>query len=150
MIEELPCAMLANGPGVHKGGRPFERLHQVGHDRVLHQDGHRARDSQILRRNRLAARARADDDAAEPFAHIGQTGRQRENRHHFAGDGNVKAGDALVAFLIIAQVDLNLAEVAVVDVHNPLPRDAFRIDVEPEETAHVLRIQVGEVIGFDA
>ena len=68
---------------VNERGRAFESLHQVRHDRVFHQDGHRAGDAQIFGGNRFAANARADHDAAQARADIFDAGRQAEDRHDF-------------------------------------------------------------------
>ncbi len=40
----------------------------------------------------------ADHHAAQPLAHIGQAGGQRQDRHDLAGHGDVEAGDAREAF----------------------------------------------------
>ena len=57
-------------PGVDKGRLPFQCLHQVRMQRVFHQHRHRAGHLQVFERDRLLARAVADDDAADTLAQI--------------------------------------------------------------------------------
>ncbi len=136
--------------GVHERGRAFECLHQVGEQGVFHQNRHRAGNTQVFGGNRFAFGVRADDDAAEAFAHIFDARRQRENRHHFRSNRNIVPGDALVAFFFITQTNLNFAEQAVVNIDDAHPRDRCRVNVEPEQTAFVFRVQVGKFVRFDA
>ena len=78
--------------GMHKGRRAFQRLHQVGHDGVLHQDGQRAAHTEVVGGDGLAVAVGADHHASQPLAHIGQAGGERQDRHDFAGHGDVEAG----------------------------------------------------------
>ncbi len=80
--------------GMHERRRALDGLHQIGHDGVLHQDRQRAADAEIVGGDRLARAAGADHHAAQAFAHIGQAGGQRQDRHDLAGHGDVEAGDA--------------------------------------------------------
>ena len=78
MMEELPWAMLANGPAVDEGRAALQGLHQVGHEGVLHQHGHGAGDAQVLGRDGFALLVRAEDDAAQALAQVLQAaGRAR-------------------------------------------------------------------------
>ena len=125
-------------PGVHQRRCAFQRLHQRRHDGVLHQDGHRAGDAQVLGGHRVAGIAAADDDTAQPLAHVLEAGGERQDRHHFAGYGDVVAGLARHTILLGSQADNDLAQRAVVDIHNPVPGDRIRVDVQRLEAGYFL------------
>ena len=61
-----------------------------------------------------------------------------------------KPVDALVAFLRVAQADLDAAQEPVVDVEHALPGDARGIDVEPEQAAHLVGGEVVVALRLDA
>ena len=79
---------------MNEGGRAFERLHEIGHQRVLEQDGHRAMRLQISRGHRLLVIVQADDDLGEPILQIVEIAGEAEDRHDFGGDGDVEAAFA--------------------------------------------------------
>ena len=57
---------------VDEGGRPFQSLHQVGLDGVLHQHGQRASHTQIFSGDGFAFFVRGNDHLAKAVAHICQ------------------------------------------------------------------------------
>ena len=59
-------------PGMDEGGRAFQRLHQVGLMRVLHQHGQRTGRADVLGRDRLAGPVQCRYHAAEALAHVRQ------------------------------------------------------------------------------
>ena len=128
-------------PGVHRRRLPLHRLHQVGHDGVLHQDRRRARHAQVFHRHRLARLAGADHAAADAFAQILQAGGQRQDRHDLRRHGDVVARDPRVPLLVRPQPDLDLAQEAVADVDHPVPGDARRVDVQDGKARPFLRRQ---------
>ncbi len=128
--------------GVNERGRAFERLHQVGLNRVLHQHGQRAAGADIVRRDRLAGLARADDHRAQFLAHVRKAGGEREDGHDLAGDRNVVAGHAGHALFLGTLADGDLAQHAVVGIGYAAPGDAVRIDIEMCEPETLFRRQI--------
>ena len=59
---------------VHQAGGAFERLHQVGLDRVLHQRGHRAFRMQVTREDWLACVGIGDQNVTEALFQVVQVG----------------------------------------------------------------------------
>ena len=94
---------------VDKDGRALERLHDVGLDRVLHEDRERTRATNVVARDRFSRRRLSDDHASEtvahevlrasvaarhatrendsPFAHVGKIVREGEDSHRLGRDG---------------------------------------------------------------
>ncbi len=107
-------------------------------------------DAEVLGRHGLSGTALADDDPAQPLAHVGQARGQGQDGHDLAGHGDVEARFADHALLFGAQPDLDAAEEAVVDVDDPVPGDARRVDVEPEDAALLLGVEVVGIGLFDA
>ena len=68
---------------MHEGGRAFQRLHEVGLQRVFQQYGHGAGGADILRGDRLSVAGIGDDNSADALFEIIQITRQTEDRHHF-------------------------------------------------------------------
>jgi hypothetical protein len=84
--------------GVNERGRALDGLHQIGHDGVLHQDRQRAARADVVGGNRFAGVVAADHHAAQAIAHVGQVGRQRQDRHDLARHRDVESRDAREAF----------------------------------------------------
>ncbi len=76
---------------VDEGRRAFQRLHQVGRQRVLEQRGHRALRLDVGGAHRFALAGIADDDVAEPLLEVFEIAGEAEDRHHLGGDGDVEA-----------------------------------------------------------
>ena len=115
---------------VDEGGRAFQRLHQVRRDRVLQQRGHRAVRVQIAGADRLTVARIGDDDVAEPLLQILEILGEAEDRHHFRRDGDVEAGLARITVGDAAERADDLAQSAVVHVHDAAPDDAAAVDAE--------------------
>ena len=128
--DELPCAMLPNGPGVHEDRRVLQRLHQVGLQRVAHDHGHRARAADLLGGDRRA---------------LATCSRRRCGRGARASPASDVAS-AKIAITSLAAVmskpvwrgtpsslpprpDDDVAQRAVVDVEHAPPGDVVRVDV---------------------
>ncbi len=78
---------VAEGSGVDQRWSAFQRLHEIGAERVLQQHRHRARGLEGARaygRPRFST-GRSDDDLAEAAFEVLAPGRQREDRHDLAG-----------------------------------------------------------------
>ena len=115
---------------VHQAGLALERLDQVGLERVLEQHGHRAGGAEVLGGDRLAAVVGVRDrDRAEPLAQVVQVARDRQDRHHLGGGGDVEAGLARVAVGAAALAERDRAQGAVVHVERALPADPQRVDL---------------------
>ncbi len=107
---------------------PLEGLEEVGLDRVLEDDGHRARGLEVLGGDRLARRGGADDDPAEALAQVGQRRAQGEDHHHLARRGDVEPGLAGDAVEPGTEPDHDVAQGAVVDVEHATPGHVARVE----------------------
>ena len=121
---------VGEGAAVDEGGRALQRLHQVRRQRLLEQRGHRAVRLEVLGEDRLAVAGIGDDDLAEALLEVVEVLGEAEDRHHFGGDGDVEAGLARIAVGDAAERADDLAQRAVVHVHDAAPGDAARIDAE--------------------
>ena len=124
--------------GVDEDRSTLERLHQRGLNGVAHEDGERARGADVLRGYGFAGARRPYHHGPEPPAHVGQVGRQGENRHDLAGYRNVEPGVAGESEFIRTLTDRDLAEHAVVGIHHAPPGDGVRIDSQANEAAALL------------
>ena len=68
--DELPWAMLANGPAWTKAGPPSSVWTRLGFIASRMQDGHRAGDLELVEGHRLAVVRLGDDGTAEPLAQV--------------------------------------------------------------------------------
>ena len=121
---------VAERPGVQEHGLVLEGLHEVGLDRVAHDDGHRAGDPEIVGGHRASVAGRGHDDPAEPCAKVLEIARQGEDRHDLRRRGDHEAllpGDAVD---LAAEPDHGVAELAVVDVEGARPGDRLGVDLE--------------------
>ena len=122
---------IAEGAGVQNGRAAFERLHEVGAQRILEQQRHGSGGLQITRANGCAflpARG-AHDDVAEALLEIFGVGGECHDRHDLAGGDD---HPALFAHHAVASshTDDGLTERAVVHVDRTRPGDP--LDVESE------------------
>ena len=115
---------------MHEGRVVLQRLHQVRLHGVLEQHGHRAVGLEVAGIDRRLVAAVADDDVAEPLLQVLEVGGQAEDRHDFRGDGDVEAGLARKAVGDAAERADDLAQRAVVHVHDAAPDDAAGVDAE--------------------
>ncbi len=117
-------------PAVDEGRRAFERLHQVRRQRLLEQHRHRAVRLEVARAHRLAVARIGDDDVAEPLLEVVEIAGEAEDRHHLGGDRDVEAGLAREAVGDAAERADDLAQRAIVHVHDAAPGDAAAVDAE--------------------
>ena len=110
--------------------RVFQRLHEIGFERVLEQRRHRSVRTQFARRDQGAVIALADDDIAQAALKIAQIAGQAQNGHDFGGDGDVKSRFARRAVGRTAQPGNHLAQRAVIDVQHSPQRDPAGIDIQ--------------------
>ncbi len=118
------------GSAVDERGLPFERLHEVGLDRVLEEHRHRARRLHLFCGDRLALVRLADGDGAEPGAEVAEVAGDGDEAHHLAARGDVEARLARIAVDTAAETRDDVAQGTVVHVHATAPRDRDRIDAE--------------------
>ena len=109
---------------MHEGRVVFQRLHQVGHQRVFQQHRHRAVGLKLARRDRFALAGLADHDIAKPPFEIGDRRGQAENRHDFRRDRDVIAGFAREPVGDAAETDRDVAQRPVVDIDDTAPGNA--------------------------
>ena len=115
---------------MHDGRVPFVRLHQVGQQRVLQQQGHRPVRLQVRGRHGGAVHPLRHHDPPQPRLQVGVVRGQRQDGHHLARRRDVEpllAGDAIGR---AAQADDALAQGAVVQVEDARPEDPLGVDAE--------------------
>jgi hypothetical protein len=121
---------IGEGAAVDEGRRAFQGLHQVGRDRFLEQRGHGAVALEVLGAHGFALARIGDDDVAEPLFQVVEIPRQAEDRHHFGSDRDIEAGLARITVGDAAKRTHDLAQCAVVHIHDAAPDDAARVDTE--------------------
>src|SRR6185436_19050003 len=72
----------------------------------------------------------ADDNVAEPALEVLEVGGEAEDRHDLGGHGDVEARLARIAVGDAAERADDLAQRAVVHVHDATPGDATRVEAE--------------------
>ena len=115
---------------VDEGRRAFERLHEVGGERVLEERRHRTDRLQVARGDRAVVIGIAHDDAGKPRLEIGNRGGKAEDRHDLGGHRDVEAVLARRAVDLAAEAVDDEAKLAVVHIDAALPGDAARVDAE--------------------
>ena len=113
---------------VDEGRVVLERLHHVRGQRVLEERRHRAVRLDVAREDRLVVARVADDDLAEPLLEVLQARREAEDRHDLGGDDDVEAILARIAVARAAEADRDVAQRAVVAVHDAAPGDAANVE----------------------
>ena len=129
----LPVGDIGERSGMAENRCPFQGLHQVGHDGVLHQDGHRPGHAQVFCGDSFSRFAGTNHDVSHAVAHICQVGGEGQDGHDLAGDGDIEAGLALIASLFRTLPDGDRAQQAVVGIHHPPEGDVSRVDIQPGE-----------------
>ncbi len=146
-ITELqPWAMLAKGPPWTKRRHALDGLHQVGQDRVLEQDHHRAHRLEVGRGDRLPREGQRDDDALEPASQVLGVLGEAERGHDLRGRGDVEAGLPRHPVDRAAEADDDVAQRAVVHVDDAPPEDAPRVDVQSVALVDVVVEHRGEQV----
>mmetsp|Transcript_48218 Transcript_48218/g.121354 ORF Transcript_48218/g.121354 Transcript_48218/m.121354 type:complete len:586 (+) Transcript_48218:36-1793(+) len=127
---------------VHKHWSTFESLHQVWHDGILHEHSECTGHTQIITRDRFTGTTASNHHGAETFAHIHQGGSQRKHSHDFTGNSNVKVGFTGVTGFRRTLTDGDLAQETIVGIHNTLPGDSLRIEIQTNKLGNLLRSEV--------
>ena len=76
---------------MHERRRAFERLHQIGLERILEQRAHGAFRMQLARRDRGVGGGVSHDDARQARLEVRHIGRQAEHSHDLGCDRDVEA-----------------------------------------------------------
>lgn len=128
---------------VNENGSSFEGLHNVGFDRVLHQDGEGTGTSDIVTSDRVSLCRFSDDHATEtndardpeisdkssgslderslPFTHVGKVVREGEDCHCLGGDSNIERGIHRLALFSGSKSSRDVTKVSIVCVDNSVP-----------------------------
>ncbi len=114
----------------------LQRLHQVRLDRVAHHDRHRARDTKILQRHRLALEGLGNDHPANPGTEVVEIVRKGKDRHDLGRGRDVELRLAHVARL--AEANQDTPQRTIVHIKHPRPPDRQRIDLESIATEKVV------------
>mmetsp|Transcript_14930 Transcript_14930/g.38363 ORF Transcript_14930/g.38363 Transcript_14930/m.38363 type:complete len:613 (+) Transcript_14930:23-1861(+) len=136
---------IGEGAGMDERRRLLQRLHQGGHDAVLHHHHQGAADAKVVRGHRVARLAVGHHHGAQPVAHVPKGGCQRQHGHDLGGDRDVVAGGPHLIPLRRGAADLDLAQEAVIAVSDAAPGDSLRVDVQPHKLADLLLGQVVRV-----
>src|SRR5699024_8334542 len=116
-------------PAVNEGRIVLQRLHQVGHQRVLEQHGHGAVDFQVGCRDFLAVTRIGHDDCGQTLIQVVDVGCQTQYSHDFGRHRNVEPCFAWYT-VAIPERHYDVAQGAVVHVHDPAEGHAAGIDVQ--------------------
>ena len=103
---------------VNKCGSALEGLDEIGADRVLEKQRHRARRAELAGSHGTTRGAgrRANDDSREPFLQVLRTVGQRDDRHHLARGNDDEMLLARNAVADAAEPDDAVAQCAIVHV----------------------------------
>ena len=115
---------------MHKGGRFFERLHEVRPQGVFEQCGDRTGAAEFSEFNNFSVVVFADDDIRNTLFQFRNRTSKADDRHDFARDGNAKAIFSRRPVEPAAETDDDAAQFAVVEIDAPLPRNRSRIEGE--------------------
>lgn len=129
------------GPRVDENGCALESLHEGGLDGVLHEHRQRTADTEVVRVDCLAAPGRGDDHLAEPLTHVPEARGEREHRHDLRGDGDVITRFPFHALLRRALAHSDLPKEPIIHIHNAVPGDLQRIDIQASERRLLLRCE---------
>ena len=100
--------------------------------------------------HRLLVARVADDDLREPRLQVGQRLGKAEDRHHLGRDDDVEAVLPRIAVRGAAERDRDVAQRAVVHVHDALPRDPPDVQSERVAMVNVVVDQRSEQVVRDA
>ena len=128
---------VGEGAPVHQRGRSFERLHEIGLERLLEERRHGARRFEIQGADRPPVSGPADHHTAELLLELLKAGCEAEGRHDLRGDGNV---ETVLAWKAVARAEPDncFAKRAVVHIEHAPPGDAPLIEAERVAPVHVI------------
>ena len=124
----------------------LERLHEVRLQGFTQQHRHGAIGVQLASAHRLLVAGVAHDDVAETLLEVLQASGQTENGHHFGCNDDVEAILTREAIARAAERNGDVAQGAIIHVHDALPRDATHVDTERVAVVDVVVQQRGQQI----
>ena len=116
-----PVRDVGKGASVNVCGRAFQRLDEVGAQRVAEQYGHRLLRSEVTGADFTSVRTVADDDVAESAFEVGEGRGKAEHRHYLACGGDDEAVRAGHSVRASSQPHFHHAQGAVVEVEASAP-----------------------------
>ena len=123
---------------MHEGGVVFQRLHQVRLHRVFQENGHSAVSLDVAGVDWLFLAGIGHDDVAQTLLQVFQIVGQAQDRHDFRSHGDVKAGLAREAVRHAAQRHHDVAQSAVVHIHDAAPHHAALVDIKAVAPVNVV------------
>src|SRR5258707_8357197 len=124
---------IREGPSMYKDGCSLERLHEVGFDRVFHENRKSTAHAKIISCDSVAMLARRNYHSTKALAHILQTCGQGQHSHAFASDGDIKSSFTLMTFLCSTLTNGDLPKEAIVGVHDAIPRDGLWVHIQADK-----------------
>ena len=121
---------VGKGAAVDDGGIVFQRLHKVRVQCVLQQGSHGTGSTDLTGGDGLAVVGVGAHDLGKTLLQVGNAGGEAEDRHHLAGNGDIKAVLAGGAVHLAAQTVHDEPQLTVIHVHAALPCDAAGVDVQ--------------------
>src|SRR5262249_55227861 len=124
----------------------FERLHQIGRERLLQERGHRPVRLELAGAYRLAVASIADNDFRQTLLEIVEIPGETEDRHHLRGYGDIEPVLAREPVGDAAERGDDRPQRAIIHVHHPPPRDAPTVNAERIAPIDVIVDQRGEQV----
>ena len=121
---------VGEGAAVDDGGIIFQRLHKVRIQCIFQQGGHGTGSTDLTGGDGLAVVGVGTHDLGKTLLQVGNAGGEAEDRHHLAGNGDIKAVLAGGAVHLAAQTVHDEPQLTVIHVHAALPCDAAGVDVQ--------------------
>ena len=121
---------VGEGTAMDKCGSVLQSLNQIGLDGIFQHSGHSALSLQIVGGNGLVIPGIGHNHPGQTALQVSQIAGQTQNRHNFGSNGNVETVFAGNAAGLTAQAADNVAQLAVVHVHNPFPHDFAGINIQ--------------------
>ena len=128
-----PVGDVGERSAVDEGGGAFQRLDQIGLDGILQQGGHSPLSPQVVGCDRPPVIGIGHNHAGQARLQVGDAVRQAEDRHDLGGHRDLEAVLPGHALHPAPQAADDVAELAVVHIHGPLPGDP--LDVDPQGVA---------------
>ncbi len=159
MMDEFPCAILANGPAWTKTGVPYQ-------DYKLNSQNKEGRGCSpcnvciklgLIASLRRTARAPetpissavigspcllvANDHSAQALGHILQTSGQGKDSHTLTSNSDIESSDTLMASFSRVLSNGDLAKIAIVGVEDTVPGNGLDVDIQTRKAGDFLRGQ---------
>ena len=117
-------------------------LHEIGLDGFLHECSHRTLGIQFRGIDRSSVKSVSDVNLGKALLEVFQTLAQAQNRHHFAGSGDIESGFPRDSARFSSQADNDISQGAVIHVHRPLPE--YRPGIDAKVSGFALNIVINQ------